>query len=98
MSNNTPMDKAQHHASNALAFGGLGVLIAMNVLAFALHIFPSWLGMAVAIVGTLAFAYVNFKNTVEENSPWKSYGAMFMVLVTAAIYAGPIGTHAINQP
>lgn len=98
MPDNTPMGKAQHHASNALAIAGLVVLVGLNVLAFADRIFPSWPWMAVAIAGTLAFAYVNFKNTVEENSPWKSYGAVIMILVTAAIYAGPIGKAFIHQP
>jgi uncharacterized membrane protein len=98
MTDNTPMGKEQHHASNALAIAGLVVLIVMNVLAIADHIFPKWYWMAVAIAGTLAFAYVNFKNTVQENSPWKSYGGTLMILATAAIYAAPIGTAYIHQP
>lgn len=98
MTDNTPMGKSQDHRSNALAFAGLGVLIGMNILAFVDSIFPAWPWMALAIAGSLAFAVVNFMNTVEENSPWKSYGAMIMILVTAAIYAGPIGKAFIHQP
>lgn len=98
MTDNTPMGKAQHHASNALALGGLGVLIAMNILAIADKVFPAWPWMAVAIAGSIAFSIVNFLNTVEENSPWKSYGAVVMAFVTVAIYASPIGTQAIGQP
>lgn len=92
------MDKWQRHQSNAMAFAGLGVLFAMNILAFILHIFPSWPLMALAIAGTLVFAYINFTNTVETNAPWKSYGAMAVILFVAAVYALPIGSHAINQP
>jgi hypothetical protein len=98
MTDNTPMGKSQDHRSNALAIAGLGVLIAMNILAFAMHIHPSVILQIVAIAGTLFFAYINFANTVETNEPWKSYGAVIMILATAAIYAYPIGVHAINQP
>lgn len=94
----TPLGSAQHHASNALAIAGLAVLIAFNILAFVLHIFPVVAWQAVAIAGTLFFAYVNFKNTLEENSPWKSYGAMIGILITAAVYAYPIGVAHIHQP
>jgi hypothetical protein len=54
--------------------------------------------MFLAIAGTLAFSVINFTNTVETNAPWKSYGATIMILVTAAIYAYPIGVHSIGQP
>lgn len=98
MTDNTPMGKAQHHASNALAIAGLGVLLGLNILAYADGIFPSWPLMLLAIAGTGFFAVVNFLNTVEENSPWKSYGAVIGILITAAIYAGPIGKAFIHQP
>lgn len=97
MTNNTPMDKWQKHQSNALAIAGLVVLIAMNVLAFILHIFPSWPWIVLAVVGTVFFAFVNFTNTVETNAPWKSYGAMIMLMVVAAIYALPIGANSVEQ-
>lgn len=98
MTDNTPLGKSQHHASNALAFAGLGVLIGMNILGFATGVLPSWPWVALSVAGTLVFAVINFLNTLEENSPWKSYGAMIGILITAAIYAYPIGVHSINQP
>lgn len=98
MTDNTPMGKDQDHRSNALAFAGLAVLLGMNILAWADNIWPLWPWQAVAIVGTGFFAVINFKNTVEENFAWKSYGAMFGIIITAAIYAGPIGKAFIHQP
>lgn len=92
------MGKDQDHRSNALAIAGLGVLLAMNILAYVDGIFPSWPLIALAIVGTAYFAFENFKNTVESNEPWKSYGAVIGILITVAIYAGPIGKAFIHQP
>lgn len=92
------MDKDQDHRSNALAFAGMGVLLGMNILAWALNIWPSWPWVIISVAGTGIFAVINFKNTVEENSPWKSYGAMIGILITAAIYAAPIGKASIHQP
>lgn len=98
MTDNTPMGKDQDHRSNALAIAGLGVLLGMNILAYTDGIFPAWPLMGLAIAGSGFFAIVNFENTVEENFAWKSYGAVIGILITAAIYAGPIGKAFIHQP
>lgn len=92
------MGKSQDHRSNALAFAGLIVLLAFNILGYFDHIFPAWPWIVIAIAGSIGFAIVNFMNTVEENFAWKSYGAMAMILVTAAIYCAPIGKAYIHQP
>lgn len=98
MSNNTPMDKAQHHASNALAFIGLGVLIIMNILDWRAHAWTDWRLQVLSILGTGFFAVINFKNTVEENSAWKSYGAFLFAMAVAYMYWIPLGNIAVPQP
>lgn len=90
------MGRDQDHRSNALAFVGIGVLVIMNILDWRAHAWTAWQFQVISILGTAFFAIVNFKNTVEENSPWKSYGGFLFAMAVAVMYWIPLGNIAVR--